>query len=192
MQKPNLPGRWQIVALAQSCRNFYPSEVCKLGAAAPRRIPLTQGKFAIVDAEDYYRLVEFRWHTTTGANTFYAVASPPGEKKITMHRMIMDAPGHLVVDHIDHNGLNNCKTNLRLCTTAQNNHNCSPKKGTSSKYKGVGWNKGKKRWVAMVRFNNKIHFLGHFENEIDAARAYDKKAADLFGEFGHLNFPAKF
>jgi hypothetical protein len=192
MQRPDMVGRWQIVALAQSCTNFYPSEIFKLGATAVRRIPLTKGKFALVDAEDYYQLVEFRWQVSDATgNTSYATGRRGG-KTIKMHRFIMDAPAHLVVDHIDHNGLNNCKANLRLCTSAQNSRNCAPNKGASSKYKGVIWNKHNKKWRASIDFNKKRRHIGCFENEIDAARAYDEKAAELFGEFGHLNFPANF
>ncbi len=199
MQKASRVGKWHIVLLEQSCPNFYPSstflssrrssnEDGKEGSETARRIPLTKGKFALVDAQDYYQLVKYKWHAARGVNTFYAAANWRG-KGVIMHRVIMAPPDHLVVDHIDHNGLNNCRTNLRLCTTSQNNRNCSPKKGTSSRYKGVVWNKEKKKWRAAITFNKKSQLLGDFENEIAAAKAYDKKAAKLFGEFACLNFP---
>ena len=188
MQKASRVGKWHVVLLDQSCRNFYPGTNFKFSLPFPRRIPLTKGKFAIVDADDYYRLTKYKWHAARGVNTSYAAANWRG-KGVIMHRVIMGAPDHLVVDHIDHNGLNNTKANLRLCTTSQNNRNCVPKKGTTSRYKGVVWNKERKKWRAAITFNKKAQLLGDFENEIDAAKAYDRKAAELFGEFACLNFP---
>jgi len=199
-QKTNFAGTWRSLHLDGRCDNFRPSELflssCrssnedgKAGPKAIRKIPLTRGKFALVDAEDYYRLARYKWCSSTcGAKTFYALANW-NRKRVMIHRVIMDAPDHLFVDHIDHNGLNNTKANLRLCTLAQNMRNTRPIKGTSSKYKGVSWNKDAKKWRTVIRLNTKSQHIGHFENEIDAAKAYDKKAAELFGEFAHLNFP---
>jgi len=101
----------------------------------------------------------------------------------------MDAPGHLVVDHIDRNGLNNRRSNLRLCSAAQNACNSGSARGSSSKYKGVCWNKREGKWVASIRFKNKLHLMGYFTDEIAAAKAYDKSASEFFGEFAYLNFP---
>ncbi len=184
-------GWYRSLYLDSSCANFYPTTNLKLGREAVRRIPLTRGKFALVDAEDYYRLIRQKWNAVIGNNTFYAAGTQSG-KTIKMHRFIMDAPEDLFVDHIDHNGLNNAKGNLRLCTFAQNARNTQPTKGTSSRYKGVCWKKNAKKWVANVQPNNKRYFLGYFKTEIDAAKAYDKKAAEIFGEFACLNFPLKF
>ncbi len=181
-------GRWRIVQLEQSCTNFYPSGTFKAGSEATRRIPLTKGKFALVDAEDYYRLAQFNWHAKLGSTTMYA-ARRDGGKMIKMHRLIMDAPDHLVVDHIDHNGLNNCRGNLRLCTTAQNSRNMFSNNGSTSRYKGVCWHKKRKKWSATIQFNKKSYHLGYFEDEIKAAKAYDKQAAEYFGEFACPNFP---
>ncbi len=187
-QKTNFEGRWWIVALDDKCPNFYPSSTFKAGKNATRRIPLTQGKFALVDAVDYYRLVKFQWYAAAASNTFYVVRKHAG-KPLKMHRQIMDAPSHLVVDHIDHNGLNNTRANLRLCTFAQNLCNALPPANASSRYKGVSWEKRRKNWRVVIQFNNKTYHLGHFENEIDAAKAYDKRAIKLHGEFACLNFP---
>jgi hypothetical protein len=200
MQKASRVGKWHVVLLEQSCPNFYPSstyrsscrsssEDGKQGSKTARRIPLTKGKFAIVDAEDYYQLAQFQWFISPGTNTLYAAGKRGEKRAIMMHRVIMDAPDHLVVDHIDHNGLNNTKANLRLCTRAQNNCNCTPNKGTTSRHKGVSWNKKMKKWRVAIKLNEKTRHIGYFENEIDAAKAYDKKAAKLFGEFACLNFP---
>ena len=153
-----------------------------------RLIPLTQGKFAIVDAADYPALSCYKWTVLAAPNTFYAVRSQ-GKTQIRMHRQILNAPPHLVVDHINHNGLNNARTNIRLCTRAQNNRNKQPHKNSSSKYKGVAWKKKQKKWVARIRKGKKSYHLGYFKKETDAARAYDKKAKELFNEFAYLNFP---
>jgi hypothetical protein len=100
-------------------------------------IPLTQGKFAIVDAEDFDRLKQYQWHACKCKSTFYACRAEGG-RTIRMHRQIMCAPKGLLVDHIDHNGSNNRKSNLRLCTHAQNCYNQQVSSTGSSKYKGVG------------------------------------------------------
>jgi hypothetical protein len=106
-----------------------------------------------------------------------------------MHRQITSAPPGLVVDHINHNGLDNRKDNLRLCTRAQNALNQRPRKGTSSRYKGVYWHERDKRFYAQISHKGRRYHLGSYKSEIQAAKAYDKKAKELFGEFAHLNFP---
>ncbi|MHC4574071.1 MAG: HNH endonuclease [Planctomycetota bacterium] len=105
-----------------------------------------------------------------------------------MHREICCAPRGVVVDHIDGNGLNNRKSNLRLCTVRQNLWNRRPAGGTSL-YKGVCWRAEKKKWAARITCRDRRHHLGYFDTEMEAADAYDKKAAALFGEFAYLNFP---
>jgi len=92
------------------------------------------------------------------------------------------------VDHIDGNGLNNTRANLRICTYQQNVCNCKSR-GGDSKYKGISWDKRSKKWRAKIRYNSKDKHLGVFEDEIEAAREYDREAAKLFGEFAYLNFP---
>jgi hypothetical protein len=189
-QRAGLIGTQRIVYLDDRCANFHPSDIVKQGSNATRRIPLTRGKFALVDPEDYYRLAKFNWQAASNKVTFYASGKVAG-RTWKMHRLIMNAPPHLVVDHIDHNGLNNAKNNLRLCSHAQNTRNAMPNRNTTSKYKGVCWRKKEKQWIASIQLNRKIHHLGCFENEIDAAKAYDKKAGQLHGEFACLNFPPK-
>lgn len=155
-----------------------------------RLIPLTQGKFAIVDAEDYDWLSKYKWCAWKNENAFYACRTEKGHT-VFMHRMIMSAPKGLMCDHIDHNGLNNRKSNLRLCTPAQNVHNKRPQRDSSSKYKGVGSKKQSRKWEARIRFQGKLYHLGDFDNQMEAAMAYDDKAAELFGEFAYLNFPER-
>jgi len=187
-QKTNFVGRWRQVHLDSRCANFYPTTNYRLSLQEPRLIPLTRQKFAIVDAKDYYYLSQFQWYALHGKRTFYACRRKNG-KTIKMHRLITNAPSHLVVDHIDHNGLNNRRSNLRLCTAAQNTRNAAPSTGATSKYKGVHWYRDAKKWVAEIYLNRKKYHLGYFTDEIEAAKAYDKKAKVLHGQFACLNFP---
>ena len=153
-------------------------------------ILLTQGKFAIVDAEDYDWLSQYKWCAAKDRNTFYAHRGSNGTT-ILMHREIMRAPKGVICDHKNHNGLYNRKSNLRLCTNAQNQYNKRPKEGCASRYKGVVWRKDRKRWRAQIGFKRKRIHLGNFDDEVKAALAYDDKAAELFGEFAYLNFPER-
>ena len=158
-----------------------------------RRIPLTQGKYAIVDPEDYGRLSKYKWHAIKSRNTFYASRSIHlGNRKwqhIKMHREILDAPDHLFVDHINHHGYDNRKANLRTATHRQNSYNrIHFRKYQSSKYKGVSLNKRKMKWIAQIRYEGGHKFIGYFDNEIDAAKAYDEAAKQYHGEFAVLNF----
>ena len=152
-----------------------------------RYVPLTQGKFAIVDVADFARVSPFNWSVSVSGKRTYAYGHPNG-KKVSMHRFLTKAPGGMVVDHIDHNGLNNRQSNLRVCTQHENLLNSRPR-GKSSRFKGVCWNRFRRRWVAHICFNGRNLFLGAFTDESEAARAYDRKAYALFGEYAYLNFP---
>jgi len=108
-----------------------------------------------------------------------------------MHRVIMklNFGDKRQVDHINGNGIDNRRNNLRICTQSQNNQNqrtqiCLK----SSKYKGVLWHKCCKRWMAQIKLNKKNKYIGLFKNEIDAAHAYDREAKELFGEYAKTNF----
>jgi len=158
-----------------------------------RRIPLTHGKYAIVDTDDYDWLSKYKWYVVKGGNTFYAVRgqwSKTQKRRLTisMHRIIIDVPEGMFVDHINHNGLDNRKANLRLATPADNARYARyPKINTSSKYRGVWYIKQRKKWRATIVVNRKRKHLGYFKHEIDAARAYDQAAKLYYGDFAILN-----
>ena len=150
-------------------------------------IPLTQGKFAIVDAEDYDWLSRYKWQAEKDGNYFYA-RRRLGKSRVRMHRQILEPPSSMICDHKNHNGLDNRRSNLRVCTVAQNQQNRQGGYG-SSRYKGVGWHKLTDKWQAYIRFDGKQIHLGLFNGQMEAALAYDRKAEQLFGEFACLNFP---
>ncbi len=105
-----------------------------------------------------------------------------------MHRFILDAPDGAVVDHINGNALDNRRANLRLCTPTENAYNKRKRPGTVSQYKGVSWDSRNQRWMSQLTFKNRHLFLGRFDDEQEAARAYDVAARKHFGEFANLNF----
>jgi len=108
-----------------------------------------------------------------------------------MHRVIINAPKHLLVDHINHSGLDNRKANLRTATCAQNNVNRASykTKNSPSKYKGVYWSKRDKKWQVQICYNYKCRTIGLFDNEFQAAKAYDEAAKKYHKEFAVLNLP---
>ena len=152
-------------------------------------IKLTFGKFAVIDAEDYDRVNQYNWCAVEDTHCWYAHTFKRDGSPMAMHRLILNAPKGLLVDHIDHNGLDNRKSNLRLCTNRQNQQNRRPTRGSNSRYKGVHWCNFHKKFRARITHNGIRLHLGYFEDEIAAAKAYDKKAKELFGEFAYLNFP---
>ena len=156
-----------------------------------KRIPLTQGKFAIVDDEDFEELSKYKWRLSKRRITCYAITSIYKASKQTtelMHRIIMKPKDGQWTDHRDGNGLNNIKSNLRLCTSSQNAQNRRALKNTTSKYKGVMWHPRLKKWKAQIYSSVKCIYLGVFADEVEAAKTYDKKAKELFGEFAKFNF----
>jgi len=190
--KQDSNGRLFLLEMQGTCRNFRAEKkILRPKVKQPendeiRFIPLTQGKVTIVDAEDYKRLSKDKWYAANTGGKFYACRSIK-QRTISMHREIMGEPKGMFVDHIDGNGLNNRRSNLRVCTPAQNvqNRRCM---GGSSGYKGVSFIKRDNKWKAEITLNRRRIHIGHFADEISAAKAYDRKAAELFGEFAYLNF----
>lgn len=148
-----------------------------------KTISLTQGKVALVDDEDYNRVVQYKWCAHNERGRWYATASshnPPVNgvyPVLRMHRYILDPPHHLDVDHIDGNGLNNQKSNIRIVTRRENLQNLHIKK--SSKYPGVCFDKPAGKWLARLRIGKTRKHVGHYNTEEEAATAYVNAVAAL-------------
>jgi len=162
---------------------------CPKGA---KLIPLTQGKFAIVDEDVFDYLNQWNWTTHRNGRTYYAkraVCIKGVQECILMNRLILGLRkgDPRQSDHINHKGFDNRLKNLRICTRSQNQHNQKPWDNTSSKYKGVGWHKHKKKWRVRISDNYTVYCIGYFTSEIEAAKAYNKAAIKYHGEFATLN-----
>lgn len=162
---------------------------------AIREIQLTKGYVALVDDVDFWLVSQFNWRPTKSpkGRTYYAVADSGGQR-FRMHRLILGSPRRdLEVDHRDGNGLNNCRSNLRLATHNQNTFNTRAHVDSVSRFKGVWFNKNTKgkAWAAEIFCRGRKHWIGSFSTEIEAAMAYDSKARELHGEFASLNFPSE-
>lgn len=159
-----------------------------------KEILLSKGFAAIIDDDDFERVSKFKWYTrSNGGSKFYAATGTPGDsnKKIYLHRFILEAPSNLQVDHINGNTMDNRKENLRLCTIQENLRN----KKASGQYKGAIYaGKGRdlaKPWSARISHEGKNLYLGYYATAEEAAKAYDKAAKELYGEFAQLNFKEK-
>jgi hypothetical protein len=166
-----------------------------------RKIKLTQGQYAIVEPADYDELNRTRWYAVKAGETFYAVRSIyidsptleiPNRKKRTtvkMHRQIMRPGAELVVDHINHDGLDNRRENLQNVTQRQNCQNRRDTKNRGrSKYIGVQRCEYHKKWRVRIYINGKKVHIGYFDSEIEAAKAYDKAVKIYRGKLTALNF----
>lgn len=161
-----------------------------------KQIPLTQGKFTLVDDEDYEYLNQFKWFAMANGNNFYAtrkVRNNKIQRNVYMHRLILSVTDTKhVIDHIDHNSLNNQKSNLRIASHIENCKNRKPKKGGGSKYLGVYYFKAKTpRWQASMTVNKKSIYIGLFKSEDEAALAYNEAATKHHGQFANLNIIEK-
>lgn len=152
-----------------------------------KEIQLTQGKVAQVDDENFESLNAHKWYAKKKGKTFYAGRDIQADGKQTTHRMHWEVLGGKWIDHRDHDGLNNQKTNLRFCTNSENCMNRRKFANTSCTYKGVYFNKTTGKWRAMIGINGKRINLGYYVDETEAAKAYNTKAIELFGEFAYLN-----
>jgi len=145
----------------------------------------------MVDDEDYEWLNQWKWYAVKYSNLWYAGRTLNRKNKtrmIFMHREILQSPNNQVVDHRDSNGLNNQRSNIRLCMPNQNSMNRRKQEGASSRYKGVAWHKRDKKWQCGIRYFKKSYHLGYFKSEQEAAEQYDIAAQIFFGEFARLNF----
>ena len=162
------------------------------GSPMTKRIPLTRGKYAIVDDKDYEWLGQWRWYCDQDERMGYAVRGATVNGKRTtlqMHRVILNLKKGEITDHINGNGLDNRRCNLRKCTPSQNMWNRRKPKNNTSGYIGVDWHKRDKKWQARICRDRKQKHLGCFDDIEEAARAYDRAALELHGEFALLNFP---
>jgi hypothetical protein len=152
-------------------------------------IPLTRRLWATVAEADFDRLNQHHWYASpSGGGKMYARRNTK-KGTILMHREVMHAPAGMVVDHKNGQTLDNRPCNLRVCTPAENQYN-KPPRGKRSQYKGV-YPDGDK-WYAMIKHKGETHYLGMFDDEVEAAKARDHKAYELEGEFAYLNFPEEF
>lgn len=158
-------------------------------------IPLTQGKYAIVDDEDFEWLNQWKWYAQKVRNGyFYAMRNSYQRGKrhmILMHRQILglEYGDKRKGDHRNHNTLDDRRDNMRICTSQQNRYNSKANQETSSRFKGVSWEKEDKKWGARIKkINGKNKRLGRFKLEELAALAYDIAAIHEFGKFAYLNF----
>lgn len=154
-------------------------------------LQLSQGKFAKVDAEDYERLIAWKWTYSEGY-AYRLKTINKKSKKIWLHRFINETPDGKYTDHINGDRLDCRKINLRTCSYAENNRNARTRKDNKSGYRGVYWEKSCKKWRTVISFDGKKNCLGFFNNVLDAAIAYNKKAKELHGDFARLNEIAGF
>lgn len=155
-----------------------------------KEVSLTQGKVAIIDDDDLAIISKYKWHADKSRNTFYArtneTVAPRKQKPIKMHRLIMNAKHQETIDHINGDGLDNRRENLRLVHPVQNSQNKRKPRNSKSKYKGVS-HSGPSFFRAVIKVGDRNRHIGCFSSEIEAAAAYDQAASHFFGEFARLN-----
>lgn len=152
-----------------------------------KEIILTKGNVAIVDDEDYDEISKYKWRTQGDSYAARDEWEFGVRKQIYMHREVMEAKDKEVVDHINHNTLDNRRENLRVCAQVLNMANARIRSDNTSGYKGVTWYKRDKKWKAQLQYKGKNINLGTFESRHDAAKMYNFWAYDLFGEYALLN-----
>ena len=182
--QPDSYGRMKECPLGRVCRNYRARPPVPQGENV-KTIPLGGGLYAYVDAADYEWLNQWHWRV---CGTGYA-GRWEKRKTVFMHREIMQPPPGKVTDHINGNKLDNTRANLRNTTPQQNARNRVKQIGSISIYKGVSYDKRSGRWTAHISSGKQFFRLGYFDTEVEAARAYDRAAVGMFGEFARLNFP---
>lgn len=154
---------------------------------AMKEVSLTKGQTALVSDCDYERVMQHSWCMHPRG---YAKARI-NKKYVLMHRWIMGVVDNVDLDHINGIKTDNRRENLRICNQSQNNANSRLRTVNTSGYKGVGWSEYHQMFRARLMIHRKDIFLGYFNNPEEAARAYDKKAIEIYGEFALVNFPTE-
>ena len=147
-------------------------------------IPLTKGLFAVVDKCDYERLSQYKWFAKRCGHSWYAARGLKG-RTYFMHWGVLGRKEGFITDHINGNGLDNRRENLRFATQSENRRN--RRKWQGKNYKGVRYREDMKKWEALIRVDGKLKSIGYFDRAIEAARAYDRAALEHFGEFARIN-----
>jgi len=186
--QPDSYGRMKECPRGRVCRNYRARPPVPQGDAV-KTIPLGDGVCAYVDAEDYEWLNQWHWRLYGGGYAARYVSRQGRTEVVLMHRLIMQPPPGKITDHINGNKLDNTRANLRNITRRQNMHNRAKHIGSTSIYKGVSYSEERHQWRAGIHHGKKCFHLGYFDAEAEAARAYDRAAVGLFGEFARLNFP---
>lgn len=151
-----------------------------------RKIKLNNNHYVFIDNEDYSLVSGYRWHLIHPKRKCSYAGTLIGKKVILMHRLILNAKKGQLVDHVNHNGLDNRRKNIRLCNPKQNCMNRSKRgKDNGTIYKGIY--KGYKCWRACIRIHGKTIHLGSHQTPEKAALAYNSKAKKLFGKFAYIN-----
>lgn len=162
------------------------------GDQKPSRVPeakwvrLSHGMYTLVDDSDYILVEGYNWayfRSRTSIITGYAVSGP-----MLMHRLLLGAGKGQMVDHVDGNGLDNRRHNIRFATKSQNEGNTTKRSNNTSGYKGVFWDKTKNKWLAQLHTKERSIHLGRYLDKDEAARAYDAAARKHFGDFAYTNF----
>lgn len=155
-----------------------------------KKIPLTQGKFALVDDEDYAEISKFKWHSSHG----YAQAGKKVSGKwvmIYLHRVVNMTPAGMYTDHINGNKLDNRRGNLRTCTKSQNSMNRGATKQNRNGIKGVSYISSRRKWGVQIEYGGKSKRIGYFDSSNEALLAYNIAAKKYHGEFARLNYESK-
>lgn len=150
-------------------------------------IILTRGEKSTVDYKEYKNISSFKWCCTLHGGKKYATRNSKGNRTIYLHRQIMDFPVGLVVDHINGDTLDNRRTNLRICTQKENIRNSKMFNTNTSGYRGVTFRKDRGKWASQIMINDKHISLGMYLDKKKAAKAYNTKSKELFGEFSFQN-----
>lgn len=158
-------------------------------------IKITQNKEVLVDDKDYDELIKYRWYFVDKPRAKYGYVATDMRntnnkyktRHVYMHRFLLNPPRNKIVDHINRNGLDNRRANLRICTYTQNNGNFFMGVRNKSGYKGVSWHKATNKWRATLLYKGEQQYLGIYDDKLEAAKAYNEAAIKYFGEFARPN-----